>query len=75
MKPQEKWHRLNNPKSLSDYGLSLNEEEMRQFPEGRKVLFKVKSLIRSQKQMQRKIKKLSEAATKIRDKIILSLFV
>jgi len=41
MIPQEKWDRLNNPKSLEDYGISLREEELRSFPEGRALLLEL----------------------------------
>ena len=38
MCPKEKWERLNNPTCLKDYGLSLSEDELMQFPEGRDLL-------------------------------------
>lgn len=38
MTPEEKWERLNNPKTLEDYGLCLSEEELGTFEEGRKIL-------------------------------------
>ena len=38
MTPREKWDRLNNPKTLEDYGLCLSEEELSTFEAGRKIL-------------------------------------
>lgn len=45
--PTEKWARLQNPKCLEDYGLSLTQEDLRQFPEGRRLLAEVRSVQRS----------------------------
>lgn len=38
MNPQEKWNRLSNPQCLKDYGLSITEEEMVSFPEGKNIV-------------------------------------
>ena len=38
MTPEEKWERLNNPKTREDYGLCLSEEELSTFEAGRKIL-------------------------------------
>lgn len=38
MEPKEKWQRLNNPTCAADYGLSLNEDELRTFKRGRALL-------------------------------------
>ncbi|MFA5706808.1 MAG: hypothetical protein WDA41_10675 [Candidatus Neomarinimicrobiota bacterium] len=43
MTPQEKWERLNNPETLSDYGLILSENELMQFPEGREIVKAVRA--------------------------------
>lgn len=49
MTAQEKWQRLKNPKTLGDYGLSLNEREMSDFPNGRAILCEIKKLKRQEK--------------------------
>jgi len=55
---QDKWNRLNNPKTIEDYGLSLTEKELRTFPEGRIILFDIKVNLRKEKQLNNKLNKL-----------------
>ena len=54
MLPEEKWNRLNNPKTLEDYGLSLNEDELQSFPEGKVLLQSIKR-IEASKEKDRKL--------------------
>ena len=35
---QEIWDRMNNPKTVEDYGLSLSLDDLKRIPEGRRVL-------------------------------------
>ena len=59
---QLKFDRLNNPKRIEDYGLSLNESELRSFPAGRKMLADIL-----------RIKRKRHFANKFSDKIISSM--
>ena len=38
MTPQEKWERLHNPTTISDYGISIDREELQAIPEGREIV-------------------------------------
>lgn len=38
MTPEDKWQRLNNPKTIEDYSLSMNRAELMKIPEGREIV-------------------------------------
>ena len=50
---QQKWDRMQNPKCAADYGLGLNEAEMRMIPQGRAILADMKRTVRAGKNMRR----------------------
>lgn len=53
MNPQEKWQRLNNPRSIEDYAISLSENELRAFPAGRSILLDIRLGQRRARQFER----------------------
>lgn len=59
---RDKWNRMNNPKALEDYGLSLSEAEMRMFPQGREVLCDVVRYARNKNKMGKLVKAMVEMA-------------
>jgi hypothetical protein len=54
MTPEEKWKRLTNPQGIEDYGLSMNETELRQVSEARlQVLLPIRRGQRAARNMER----------------------
>lgn len=70
MKPVEKWKRLNNPKSIDDYGLSLSGSELKTFPEGREIVKAINDRRREISNLQDLAAKLGLAAARKIDEII-----
>ena len=58
----EKWQRMHDPQCVADYGLSVNEAEMRTFPAGRAMLAGVKRGTRTGRRQARFMAKAGEAA-------------
>lgn len=47
MTPEERFRRLTNPQTVDDYGLSLNEQELNTFAEGKEILAELRSLTKT----------------------------
>ncbi len=73
MMPKEKWERLRSPKTFEDYGLSLNESELRTFPEGREVLLEIRLKQRRDKQASSFIQKAGEMARQTQERMIMNI--
>jgi len=58
----EKWQRMHDPQCVADYGLSVNEAEMRTLPAGRAMLAGVKRGTRMERLRSRFMAKAGEAA-------------
>ena len=75
MNPREKFNALLNPKNLDSYGLTLTEEEMRTFPEGREFLLEIAKHRRSTRKVTRTAIALGKAASRATDQIALSVLL
>lgn len=74
MKLQQKWLDFVNPTELEHYGYCFTESEMRQFPEGRIVLCKLRKEQRQRSQIAKLYPVLALAAKQINetlDKLVL----
>ena len=58
---EQKWHKLNNPQCLSDYGISLDEDELRTFKGGRGILLAVRKRERLNKKLSKACYEVGEA--------------
>lgn len=70
----EKFKKMQNPTSVWDYGLSLNQQELRTFPEGREILAEMKKGLRKRHTLANRIGRMSNAMLESFDRILVEVF-